>query len=76
MAPDYHITWIYPVAGLELLPVYLMLDEKRYPVSYDTAYDDNYIYSTFIGHDLTLEVVLGQEHHYSLISKGYRVIIA
>lgn len=38
---DYHVAWICAVAGLELLPARLMLDEEHLNPSYDTRYDDN-----------------------------------
>ena len=48
---DYHVAWICPVADVELLPAYLMLDEEHLPPEYDAQYDDNtYIYGTINGH--------------------------
>ncbi|KAH8702874.1 hypothetical protein GQ44DRAFT_764334 [Phaeosphaeriaceae sp. PMI808] len=51
---DYYVAWVCPLAGVELLPARLMLDEKHPTPSYDTHYDENtYICGTINAGRLT-----------------------
>jgi nucleoside phosphorylase len=51
----YHVAWIAPVSDLELLPSYLMLDEKHDTPDYDTTYDDNvYTCGAIAGHNVVI----------------------
>ena len=52
---DYHVAWICPVADLELLPAYLMLDEEHTVPPYDTLYDENaYTCGAINGHTVVI----------------------
>lgn len=52
---DYHVAWIAPVSGLELLPSRLMLDEEHEAPDYDTSHDDNvYTFGSMEGHNVVI----------------------
>ncbi|KAF2802720.1 kinesin light chain [Mytilinidion resinicola] len=52
---DYHVAWICPLADVELLPAYLMLDEEHSTPPYSQHYDENtYICGTINGHNVVI----------------------